>query len=236
MSGKSLLFIYEDSYGNITARQVTDVIEDEIYVKGFCHTANDQRTFRKDRILEKIKNPDKLQERLKYYQSKPDNEDLEVLKFFKVKGYTKMSKEEMSDKAFDILENPENEAKWEKHQEELEAEEDRLQDIEDAKEERAYFFESVLEDLNEFCREDYCCKKISKKLFKEVVEILEEEGHTLDEIEENEEIFFTRLFEIAPEMEKKTGRKKTSAAEAQNSCVGCIVIIIIAIYILFKIL
>ncbi|WP_143005098.1 BRCT domain-containing protein [Billgrantia gudaonensis] len=46
-----LRFVYEDSQGNTSTREVTNWDDDGIYIEGYCHHANDVRTFRRDRIV-----------------------------------------------------------------------------------------------------------------------------------------------------------------------------------------
>lgn len=48
----NLRFIYEDSQGNISTREVSNWRENSAYVEGYCHKAGDFRTFRCDRIVE----------------------------------------------------------------------------------------------------------------------------------------------------------------------------------------
>ncbi len=69
MSINETTFIYQDARGNITARIISDISETNEYLQGFCHTANDLRTFRKDRILEIIKNNDNIDSKLNHYIS-----------------------------------------------------------------------------------------------------------------------------------------------------------------------
>jgi len=46
-----LRFVYEDAKGNVSTRELTDWHDDGAYIEGYCHTANDVRTFRRDRIV-----------------------------------------------------------------------------------------------------------------------------------------------------------------------------------------
>ncbi len=69
MQDTEITFIYQDSRGNITARSVSDISETDRYLQGLCNKANELRTFRKDRILEIIKNPIDAESRLGYYIS-----------------------------------------------------------------------------------------------------------------------------------------------------------------------
>lgn len=69
MGDSSTVFIYQDARGNITAREITDISETETYLQGYCHLANDLRTFRKDRILELLGSDDDVESKVKYYIS-----------------------------------------------------------------------------------------------------------------------------------------------------------------------
>ncbi len=62
-------FIYQDARGNITAREVTNISESKEYIQGIRLKANALRTFRKDRILEVIKNNKDIDSKLDYYIS-----------------------------------------------------------------------------------------------------------------------------------------------------------------------
>ncbi|MYL22521.1 hypothetical protein GLV89_01720 [Halomonas alkaliantarctica] len=46
-----LRFVYEDAKGNMSNREVTDFHVSARYIKGYCLTRGEQRTFRRDRIL-----------------------------------------------------------------------------------------------------------------------------------------------------------------------------------------
>lgn len=48
----NLRFVYEDSQGNTSTREVSNWREDGVYLKGYCHKADDVRTFRRDRVVE----------------------------------------------------------------------------------------------------------------------------------------------------------------------------------------
>lgn len=56
----NLRFIYEDSQGNISTREVSNWREKGIYLEGYCHQAHDVRTFRRDRIVEFLEGEDLL--------------------------------------------------------------------------------------------------------------------------------------------------------------------------------
>lgn len=62
-----LSFIYRDARGNITFREVQDLLEDEDYIQAYCRASEGLRTFRRDRILEVIDDAEVAQQRLKYH-------------------------------------------------------------------------------------------------------------------------------------------------------------------------
>ena len=68
MTKETLSFIYRDAKGNITFREVTNVSESEIYIQAICLTAEELRTFRKDRILERVAGSVNVEERLQHYR------------------------------------------------------------------------------------------------------------------------------------------------------------------------
>jgi NAD-dependent DNA ligase len=69
VSDSSTVFIYQDARGNITAREITDISETETYLQGYCHLANDLRTFRKERILELLGSGGDVDSKVEHYIS-----------------------------------------------------------------------------------------------------------------------------------------------------------------------
>lgn len=69
MYDAKLSFIYQDARGRITDRVISDISESDEYIQGHCHTKDELRTFRKDRILEILNNNDNANERLHYHTS-----------------------------------------------------------------------------------------------------------------------------------------------------------------------
>ncbi|MFC0989555.1 hypothetical protein ACFGY4_07910 [Pasteurella multocida] len=47
----TISFSYTDAEGNFTTRAIDVTYVDDVYIKGFCHKQNDNRTFRADRIV-----------------------------------------------------------------------------------------------------------------------------------------------------------------------------------------
>lgn len=66
-------FIYKDARGYITARMVTNISETERYIQGICLKAEALRTFRKDRILEYVDDPQIINEKLEYHLANNPN-------------------------------------------------------------------------------------------------------------------------------------------------------------------
>jgi hypothetical protein len=62
-------FIYVDAKGEMSARTVDVSSINEEYLEGFCLVRNAFRTFRRDRILEFVVNPEKIHERLLHHSS-----------------------------------------------------------------------------------------------------------------------------------------------------------------------
>ena len=69
MPNQILSFIYKDAEGNITFREVSDISESDRYLQGLCLKAHALRTFRKDRILEIIKDNSTVIDKLSFYKS-----------------------------------------------------------------------------------------------------------------------------------------------------------------------
>ena len=70
-------------------------------------------------------------------------------------------------------------------------------------EDRLCWFEDTLENFNEDC-EYFGCKKISKIQFKKVIESLESSGMSLEQIENNHDLFFSKALSIEPRLKRKT--------------------------------
>ncbi len=69
MSNIDISFIYQDASGNITARNLSEISETDEYLQGICLSSAELRTFRKDRILEKITDQNTLEDRLQFHVS-----------------------------------------------------------------------------------------------------------------------------------------------------------------------
>lgn len=65
----SKIFIYQDTKGNITGREISDISETEIYLQGFFHLTESIRAFRKDRVLEYLNHLQEIERKLNYYLS-----------------------------------------------------------------------------------------------------------------------------------------------------------------------
>lgn len=79
MNDKHLSFIYRDVKGNITFRQVFNISETDDYLQAICLSAGGLRTFRKDRILEKIDDIGLVDQRLQFYRNIFDARPLSAL-------------------------------------------------------------------------------------------------------------------------------------------------------------
>ncbi len=67
MNNQNLLFVYRNSKNIISAREVTDVVEDTEYLQAYCMLSDELRTFRKDRVLDYAENKEELEEKLKFH-------------------------------------------------------------------------------------------------------------------------------------------------------------------------
>lgn len=65
----SLTFIYLNSKNELSARTVLNVSEKGEYFQGICLSSHTIKTFRHDRIIEKIESEAELSERLVYWQN-----------------------------------------------------------------------------------------------------------------------------------------------------------------------
>jgi hypothetical protein len=93
--------------------------------------------------------------------------------------------------------------------------------------ERESWFEDTLDIINDD-RDLYDCKKISKKLFKQIVESLESTGMPLEQIEENQNLIFKRALEIDPDLRKASATSKKSYSSqptSKRSEPGCSVVL-----------
>jgi NAD-dependent DNA ligase len=61
-------FIYQSASGKISFYEILKPSESELYIQGVCINAHAIRTFRKDRILEKIDEATDVDARLKFFQ------------------------------------------------------------------------------------------------------------------------------------------------------------------------
>lgn len=86
---------------------------------------------------------------------------------------------------------------------------------EDALDDRESWFEDNFEMIND-ARDSYECKKISKKLFKQVVEALEASGMPLEQIEENEDTFFDKALEINPALRRAASNRSSRTTSRSN--------------------
>jgi hypothetical protein len=197
----------------------------------------------------------------------PEDHEILILKFFKVKGIAKMSQTDARNEIEKIFSDLSNQQKWEnrpaeksqkeiyqffqipippklshkdaeKAIDELFQDEEKLdawEKHEDEIDDRGSWFEDNLEMMNDV-RDLYDCKKISKKLFKQIVESLEASGMSLEQIEENEDAFFKKALEINPQLLLASASRQPKFRNESNnkpgSSMGVIMIVIIIIVIL----
>ncbi len=201
----------------------------------------------------------------------PDDHQILILKYFKVKGITKMSQTDARKEIEQIFSDPNNKQRWESRPaeksqkdiykffqlpipsrlshddasrfiDELFQDEEKLETWEkheDEIDDRESWFEDNHEIMND-ARDLYDCKKISKKLFKQVVESLESSGMSLEQIEENEDAFFEKALEINPQLLlASASRPSKSIGKSSNksgSSIGAIVMIIVILIIIFSVI
>ncbi|QEA39467.1 hypothetical protein FGL86_10530 [Pistricoccus aurantiacus] len=94
-----LCFIYKDSQGNITTREVSSWDNDSTYIEGFCHRAGDIRTFRRDRIVEFLEGEELLGPEFEEVDPKPKSSvpSMEIL----FTGFSAEEREELEADAQD---------------------------------------------------------------------------------------------------------------------------------------
>jgi len=120
------------------------------------------------------------------WENRPaSKEQKEIYKFFGIKVPVRLKHKDAEKFLDELFEDDSKYDAWIEHEEE--------------KDNREHWFQDTLEYMNE-SREIYDCKKISKILFKQVVESLEASGMTLEEIESDEEHFFEKALEINPQL------------------------------------
>lgn len=107
----------------------------------------------------------------------------EVYKFFGLKVPAKLKHKDAESFIKNLFKDEEKLDAWDKHEQEID--------------ERGSLIEENYE-MFDLHREYHECKKISKKLFLEVVESLDASGITLEQLESNEDAFFEKVFEINP--------------------------------------
>ncbi len=194
----------------------------------------------------------------------PEEECVEVLKFFKVPGISEMSQTDARKAEEAIFLDPVKTERWENRPADREQkaiyrffkmpvprglrhrdaaatiselfEDDAKVDAWGRQESREDDLESALEMLNFSC-EYYDCKKVGKRLFREIVEAMEERSLTLEEIESDEERFFAIALGADPSLRRKNSRREpASKANGQektsdplSEAGGCLWVLVIAL-------
>jgi hypothetical protein len=161
------------------------------------------------------------------WENRPaDKNQKEIYRFFNLTTPSNLSYKDAEVFISELLEDEEKLEAWEKHEEEID--------------DRESWFEDNYEMFNDD-RDLYDCKKISKKLFKQVIESLESSGMTLEQIEDNEDAFFEKALEINPELRRApvsraaSSRKYSSKKKSGGGIGGIIIVIIIIIIVLASI-
>ncbi len=119
----------------------------------------------------------------KWNNRPPEAEQKQILDFFEIE-HKELTFPEVKKIINDLFEDEEKYDKWY----------DYITAIEDAKDERESWFEDYREFYNEENRY-FNCKKLNKKIFKEIIEELEAEGNTLEQLEDCN--FYQIVFERA---------------------------------------
>ena len=133
------------------------------------------------RAVESILEKSESKER---WENRSANKDQkEVYKFFGLKVPPKLKYKDAENFINNLFEDEEKLDAWDKREQEAE--------------EKGALIEENYE-MFDLYREYHECKKISKKLFIEVIESLDASGITLEQLESNEDAFFEKVFEINP--------------------------------------
>jgi len=69
-------FVYKDSKGKISTKSIYNISEQGQYLQGVCNSGNGFRTFRKDRIIEMLDNPYKVDFHFKLSEASVTNNDV----------------------------------------------------------------------------------------------------------------------------------------------------------------
>lgn len=137
------------------------------------------------------------------WENRPaDKEQKDVYHFFNLKVPPKLSRPDAARFIDELLKDEEKAKAWDKHEEEAA--------------DREAWFEDNFEMFNDI-REDYDCKKITFKLFQQVVESLQASGMTLEQIEENEDAFFEKALEINPNLQRAPSGRSSSTTEYRDN-------------------
>ena len=176
----------------------------------------------------------------------PEDDQKEILKFFKTKNISKISQTDARKIIEEIFSNPTNKSKWDnrpvsKEQNEIYSffnltiptnlsykeaqknidllfEDENKLNIWEKHQDEKDEIEAWYEDYYEIINGDnyyYDCKKIGRKLFRQVVNDLESSGITKSQIENNSEIVFKRAIEIDPSI-KKISRTHSKISQSSN--------------------
>jgi len=125
------------------------------------------------------------------------DEQTTVLKFFKKPIPETMTTHEAEELIGSLLIISKNQQRWDNYQEKSEQKELEKQ----KKFEEKQAFDSLYEEVND-PPEEYYCKKINKKRFKNILDQLLNAGLTHEQLEDDVDIFYDKAFEVYPELER----------------------------------
>ncbi len=158
----------------------------------------------REAIEDLFQNPEKK----KQWENRPATKDQkEIYKFFALSTPPALTCQDAATIINELFKDETKEAAWDAREE--------------VKEERGYWFESTREEMNCYC-EEFECKKIGKRLFREIVEAMEERGLSLEEIESNQERFFTIALDANPSLRRasRSGAGRQPTPEARHESGG----------------
>jgi hypothetical protein len=166
------------------------------------------------------------EQKVKKWEERPaDKTQKDIYKFFNIPLPHNLRYKDAEEVIIELFEDEAKKEAWKNH-------EDKLS-------ERKSWFEDTLFLINDD-RDLYNCKKISKKLFKQIVESLESSGMPLEMIEENPKLIFEKALEIDPNLRMGSVTRRRSYSSRPTIKIGksgCSVVlaVIIAIIILLVI-
>jgi hypothetical protein len=154
------------------------------------------------------------EQKAKKWADRPaDKTQKDIYKFFNIPIPTDLRYKDAEKFTNELFEDEEKLKAWDNHEDKLEG--------------RESWFEDAL-DLINIDNDLYNCKKISKKLFKQIVESLESSGMTLEQIEEKQDLIFQKAIDIDPSIRKATSSTQKAyslKASSKKNKAGCSVVL-----------